>query len=89
MIQDIKKGVKDLRGTASELRDNRNYDKLVEMVGEPGAQRAIRHKLQERNLTEEQWIAYRETRSVLHATPLRMQEEVEEVEALRSGALSD
>jgi len=43
MKKDIYNLYKDLKGTGSELRDNRDYDRLTEMVGGEGAKRAIRH----------------------------------------------
>jgi hypothetical protein len=89
MIDDIKKGYKDLKGTGSELRDNRDYDKLVELVGEAGAKRAIRFKLQERNLTEGEWGIYRKVRTVLHNNPLQVREEVKEVSDLAEGVVDD
>lgn len=59
------------------------------MVGEEGAKRAIRHKLHERNLTEHEWVSYRKVRSTLHNNPLRVREEVEEVNALTNGLVND
>ena len=73
---------KDLKGTGSELRDNRDYDRLSQMVGEEGAKQAIRQKLHERNLTELEWVSYRKVRSTLHNNPLRVREEIKEVNAL-------
>lgn len=89
MFNDFKKGYEDLKGTGSELRDNRDYDKLVEKVGESGAQRAILNKLQERGLTVEKWKNYREVRSVLHQHPLRVREEIKEIDDLTNGVLDD
>ncbi|MFV7670101.1 hypothetical protein [Shewanella algae] len=89
MIDSIKKGIKDLKGTASELKDNRSYDKLVELVGEAGAQRAITHKLQEREITLEQWSTYRTVRTVIHKNPLNIAENVKEVDELTNGILDD
>ena len=85
----LNKGYKDLKGTGSELRDNRDYDRLVEIVGEDGAKRAIRHKLHERNLTEHEWGNYRKVRSTLHNNPLKVREEVKEVNALTEGIMDD
>ncbi|MCM2678182.1 hypothetical protein [Echinimonas agarilytica] len=85
----LNKGFKDLKGTGSELRDNRDYDRLVDMVGEDGARRAIRHKLQERNLTEHEWGVYRKVRSILHSHPLQVREEVKEVNNLTEGLTDD
>lgn len=87
MLDKFQKGYEDLKGTGSELRDNRDYDKLVDMVGEAGAQRAIQRKLQERNLTAEEWGAYRKVRSVLHQNPLKVREEVKEVSDLADGVV--
>jgi hypothetical protein len=89
MKKDIYNLYKDLKGTGSELRDNRDYDRLTEMVGGEGAKRAIRHKLHERNLTEHEWVSYRKVRSTLHNNPLRVREEVEEVNALTNGLVND
>lgn len=72
----------DIKGTALELRDNRAYDELVVKVGEAGAQRAIQYKLQERNLTVDEWGTYRKVRSVLHRDPLKVGEEVKEINDL-------
>ncbi|MBM7074606.1 hypothetical protein JQC92_21750 [Shewanella sp. 202IG2-18] len=83
------KGYKDLKGTGSELRDNRDYDRLVEMVGEDGAKRAIRHKLYERNLTEHEWMTYRKVRSNLHCNPLKIREEIKEVNDMVEGLIDD
>lgn len=78
---------KDVKGTASELKDNRDYDKLVALVGESGARRAIQHKLNERGITEKDWTSYREVRSKLHVNPLKVREEIEEVSNLTAGIL--
>ncbi len=83
------KGYKDLKGTGSELRDNRDYDKLVEIVGESGAKRAIRHKLHERNIAEDDWDSYRNVRSKLHANPLKVREELKEVNDLADSVIDD
>lgn len=87
MFENMKKGYEDLKGTGSELRDNSDYDKLVEKVGEDGAQRAIQSKLHERGLTLEKWKNYREVRSVLHKRPLKVREEIKEIDDLTSGIL--
>lgn len=87
MLDTLKKGYEDLKGTGSELRDNRAYDQLVDMVGEAGAQRAIQRKLQDRNLTVEEWGTYRKVRSVLHQNPLKVGEEVKEVSDLADGVV--
>ncbi|EJL6485509.1 hypothetical protein ACPFT9_003536 [Vibrio cholerae] len=88
MLDTLKKGYEDLKGTASELRDNHAYDKLVSMVGEAGAQRAILHKLLDRNLTVEEWENYRKVRSVLHQNPLKVGEEVKKVSDLADGVVN-
>lgn len=79
----------DLKGTGSELRDNRDYDRLAEIVGEAGAKRAILHKLHERNLTLQDWTTYRKVRSTLHGNPLKVREEVGEVNKLTEGLVDD
>ena len=89
MQDKIKKGYEDLKGTGSELRDNRAFDQLLEIVGESGAQRAIQHKLNERNLTVNQWNTYREVRSVLHKKPLKVGEEVKQVNDLADGVVDE
>jgi hypothetical protein len=89
MFENFKKGYDDLKGTGSELRDNHDYDRLVSMVGEAGAKRAIQQKLQERKLTEEEWINYRKVRSVLHKNPLKVRQEVKEVSDLADGVVDD
>ncbi|MFL7053247.1 hypothetical protein BCS65_19345 [Vibrio cyclitrophicus] len=78
---------KDVKGTASELKDNSDYDKLVELVGESGARRSIQHKLNERGITEQDWTSYREVRSKLHANPLAVKEELKEISDLTDGIL--
>lgn len=80
---------KDIKGTASELRDNRDYDKLVELVGESGARRAIQHKLNERGITEQDWSSYREVRSKLHVNPLTVKEELKAANDLVDGILEN
>lgn len=87
MLDNLKRGYEDLKGTGSELRDNRDYDKLVDMVGDAGAQLAIQRKLQDRGLTVEEWGAYRKVRSVLHQNPLKVREEVKEVSDLADGVV--
>ncbi|MBB3271389.1 hypothetical protein FHW75_002544 [Pseudomonas sp. OG7] len=54
MLKSIEKGYKDIKGTASELRDNRAFDQLVEIVGPQGALQAITPKLAEREITPHQ-----------------------------------
>jgi hypothetical protein len=88
MIETLKKGYEDLKGTGSELRDNRAYDQLVDMVGEAGAQRAIRGKLQDRGLTIEEFEKYRKVRAVLHKNPLKIGEDVKAVSELADCAVS-
>jgi hypothetical protein len=87
MLVNFKKGYENLKGTGSELRDNHDYDKLVDLVGEAGAQRAIQHKLQDRSLTFEEWQTYRKVRSVLHRNPLRVREEIKMVSDLADGVV--
>lgn len=89
MIENIKKGFDELKGTGSELRDNRAYDQLVELVGEDGAKRAIQRKLQDRHLTLDEWGTYRKVRTVLHQNPLKVGEEVKEVNNLANGILDN
>jgi hypothetical protein len=87
MLENFGKGLKDLKGTASELFENSAYDKLVERVGESGAERAIMHALQERNLTLEKWAHYREVRSVMHSNPLGIKEIAAEIDQLSNASL--
>lgn len=87
MFDKMQQGYEELKGTASELRDNRDYDRLVDMVGESGAKQAISQKLQDRGLTEQQWEDYRTVRTVLHQDPLKVREEVKEVSSLTEGVL--
>jgi hypothetical protein len=89
MLDKIKKDINDLKGTASELRDNSDYDKLVNKIGETGAQRAIQNKLQDRGLTIEKWITYREVKAALHKNPLQVREEIKEIDNLASGVLDN
>lgn len=89
MMGNIRKGFDDLKGTGSELRDNRAYDTLVDKVGDAGAQRLIQSKLQERGLTLEEWGTYRKVRTVLHRSPLKVNEEVKEVNDLANKAIDD
>lgn len=84
MLDKPKKLYSDVKGTASELRDNRDYDVLVSKVGEDDAKRLIQSKLQERGVTIEGWEIYRETRSVLHQNPLKIREEVRLADELAS-----
>lgn len=79
---------KEVKGTASELFDNRQYDVLVEMVGEEGAEKAITHKLAERGLTVDEWQKYRKVRSVIHTNPLKIKEEVKQVDEIANTAIS-
>ena len=87
MINKVKKGYEYVKGTASELRDNSDYDRLVEMVGESGANQAIQEKLQNRGLTLEKWIHYREVRTIIHKSPLKVLETSREVDELSSAVL--
>lgn len=79
--------ISDLKGTASELSENRSYDKLVEMVGEDGALRAILSKLNERNISVSEWQNYRKVREVMHRNPLGIREKLKEVDGLSSSCL--
>jgi hypothetical protein len=78
----LSKGLNDLKGTASELFENRNYDELVDKVGEAGALRAIRQNLEQRGLSEEQWRTYRKVRTVMHQKPLGVKKLLCEIEEL-------
>ncbi len=81
-IQAAKKTIASTKGTAAELWDNANYDQLVDKVGEAGAKKAIQRKLEERDISENDWKSYRNVRSKLHANPLRVSEELEAVSEL-------
>lgn len=81
------KVISDLKGTASELFENRAYDQLVEKVGEDGALRAILSKLNERNISVPEWQNYRKVREVMHRTPLGINETLKEVDDLSNGCL--
>lgn len=87
MISSIKKRFDDLKGTGSELRDNRAYDSLVNLVGEAGALQAIKGKLEQRELTTQEWQVYRKVRSILHKEPLKVGEELSEVNALTNAII--
>lgn len=79
--------IKEIKGTASELKENRAYNKLVERVGEAGAIYAIKSKLDERKLTEKEWGSYRKVRAVLHSNPLGINEIKNEVNSLTDTVL--
>jgi replicative DNA helicase len=76
-----------LKGTASELKENSAYDKLVKLVGESGALHAIKTKLQEHEITEEEWKAYRKVRSAMHSNPLEIDKIFNEINSLADEAL--
>jgi len=79
--------IKDIKGTASELKENRAYDMLVERVGEAGATHSIQTKLQERGLTIKQWNNYRQVRRVMHSNPLGVSETLSDVDSLTNTIL--
>lgn len=81
--------IKDIKGTASELKENRAYDLLVERVGESGAAHSIQTKLQERGLTVKQWENYRQVRKVMHSNPLGVNEILSDVDLLTDTILSN
>ncbi|GLO49609.1 hypothetical protein PPUN110474_10090 [Pseudomonas putida] len=84
MFKSLEKGYKDIKGTASELCDNRAYDQLVEITGPEGGRQAIIPKLAERDLTPEQWDEYRNVRRILHQSTLCVNETLDEVRGLVS-----
>lgn len=88
MVKNFGKGLRDLKGTGSELFENASYDTLVELVGESGAERAIMHALQERNLTLEKWANYRQVRSVMHSKPLGIRKIVAEIKQLSDDSIN-
>lgn len=79
--------IKEIKGTASELKENRAYNKLVERVGEAGAIHAIETKLHERGLTAAEWRNYRKVRTVMHANPLGINIINKEVDSLTDSVL--
>jgi hypothetical protein len=79
----------DLKGTASELKDNRDFDKLVKKVGEYGAVQAIQSKLNERGIPIDKWRSYREVRSKLHENPLKVREDLKDIDDLTNGIVGD
>lgn len=81
------KVIKEIKGTASELKENRAYNKLVERVGEAGAMKAIESKLHERGLTREEWRNYRKVRTVMHSNPLGINEINKEINSLTDAVL--
>lgn len=87
MLKKIQKGIRDVKGTASELGENRAYDDLVDLVGESGAQHAIQRKLQDRGLTLDEWGTYRKVRTVMHTNPLGISDSLEEAHKLAEGCL--
>ena len=88
-VQEIKETVQEIKGTASELKENSAYDKLVKCVGESGALHAIKPKLQELGITEEEWQSYRKTRRVMHSNPLGINKILNEINELVADAVLD
>ena len=79
--------IKEIKGTASELKENRAYNRLVERVGEAGAIQAIESELHKRGLTKEEWRNYRKVRTVMHSNPLGINEINKEINSLTNTVL--
>lgn len=70
MQDKIKETYKELKGTASELSDNRAYTEFEDKYGSDAAIKAFSHALIERNISIQDWRTYRKVKHKIQVNPL-------------------